>query len=156
MKSLNDFLNEYYNTLELETVNQAELDKRISNYVSRYDIGVGIANTNPTPSFSELCLDRFVSVQLHQMLDRDKFITFSNYLIENPTHKVSDDNHHLHFFKHNWLIFEKSEAEQEADKKVIIEHVKKTYQAEVDQANADLLADEEKALSSARKSLAKY
>ncbi|WP_089110724.1 hypothetical protein [Vibrio casei] len=156
MKTLNDFLNEYYNALELATCSQAELDKRISNYVSRYDIGVGIANTSPTPSFKELKLDRFVSVQLHQMLDRDKFITFSNYLIDNPDHKVSDNNFHLHFFKHNWLIFEKGEAEQEADKKEIIEYVKKTYQAEVDQANADLLADEEKALSSARKALAKY
>lgn len=156
MKSLNDFLNEYYNNLTLETVNQAELDKRISNYVSRYNVGVGLANKNPTPSFSELGLDRFVSVQLHQMLDRDKFITFSNYLIENPDHKVSEDNMHLHFFKHNWLLFEKSEQEQEADKQVIIEHVKKTYQAEVDQANADLLEDEETALSSARKALTKY
>lgn len=156
MKTLNDFLNEYYNALELATVSQEELDKRISNYVSRYNVGVGLANTNPTPSFSELCLDRFVSVQLHQMLDRDKFITFSNYLIENPTHKVSDDNHHLFFFKNNWLIFEKSEAEQESDKQAIIEYVTEKYKAEVDQANADLLADEEKALCASRKALAKY
>lgn len=156
MKTLNDFLNEYYNALELATVSQAELDKRISNYVSRYDIGTGYANTTHTPTFKEMGLDRFVSIQLHQMLDRDKFITFSNYLIENPTHKVSDSNFHLFFFKHNWLIFEKSEAEQESDKKAIVEYVTQKYKAEVDQANADLLADEEKALSSARKALAKY
>lgn len=156
MKSLNEFLNEYYNNLTLEKVEKEELDKRISNYVARYEIGVGIANTSPTPSFKELGLDRFVSVQLHQMLDRDKYITFSNYLIDNPDHKVSQDNHHLHFFKNNWLIFEKSEAEQESDKKAIVEYVTKKYQAEVDKANADLLADEETALSAARKALAKY
>lgn len=156
MKTLNDFLQQYYNNIQLQHVDDNELHKRIDNHVSRYLVNVPLASSSNTEVYESLGISRYKAVNVIKMLSCDRYKKCIEYLQQNPSHIISDNKHHHHFFDKNWLVFEVSAEEIEADKKKIAEWVAETYKLEIEQANADLLADENTALAYAKAELEKY